>query len=94
MADELVKQECDSAVALAVSSRLPTSVAQVQAQMRACGVQTGTGAGFLRVLQFFLPIIPPTAPNSTSPIINRGWYNRPNSGRRTKWTQSQPTPVN
>jgi hypothetical protein len=23
-------------------------------------------------------------------IIIWGWYNRPNSGRRTKWTQSQP----
>jgi hypothetical protein len=25
-------------------------------------------------------------------IIIRGWYNRPVSGRRTKWTQSHPTP--
>jgi hypothetical protein len=46
--------------------------------------------GFLRVLRFPLPIIPPTAPHSAS--IIRGWYNRPVSGRRTKWTQSHPTP--
>jgi hypothetical protein len=47
---------------------------------------------FLRVLRFPLPIlIPPTAPHSS---IIRGWYNRPNSGRRTKWTQSHHTPRN
>jgi hypothetical protein len=52
----------------------------------------GTVEGFLRVLLFPLTIlIPPTAPHSSS--IIRGWYNRPISGRRTKWTQSQPTPT-
>jgi hypothetical protein len=75
-----------------VSRRLPTAAAQVRAQVRSrgiCGGQSGTGAGFLRVLLFPLPIlIPPTAPHS-SPIV-RGWYNRPVSGRRTKWTQSHP----
>jgi hypothetical protein len=51
------------------------------------------GAGFLRVLRFPLPIlIPLTAPHSWS--IIRGWYNRPLSGRRTKWTQSHPIPRN
>jgi hypothetical protein len=59
-----------------------------------CGGQSGTGVGFLRVLRFPLPIlIPPTAPHSLSSII-RGWYSRPISGRRTKWTQSHPTPRN
>jgi hypothetical protein len=29
---------------------------------------------------------------SPSPFIIRGWYSRPNSGRRTKWTQSHLTP--
>jgi hypothetical protein len=49
---------------------------------------------FLLVLRFPLPIlIPPTAPHSSSSII-RGWYNRQISGRRTKWTQSHPTPRN
>jgi hypothetical protein len=42
-----------------------------------CGGQSGTGAGFLRVLRFPLPIfIPPIAPQSPSSII-WGWYNRP-----------------
>jgi hypothetical protein len=85
----------DRAIAQAVSRRLPTSAARVPAQVRSCGIcggQSGTGAHFLRVLRFPLPIlIPPTAPHSSSSII-RGWYNRPNSGRRTKRTQSHPTP--
>jgi hypothetical protein len=41
------------------------------------------------VLRFPLPIlIPATAPHSASSVI-RGWYNRPNSGRRT---HSHPPP--
>jgi hypothetical protein len=52
-----------------------------------CGGQSGTGAGCLRVLRLPLPIlIPPIAPHSSSTI--RSWYNRPVSGRRTKWTVS------
>jgi hypothetical protein len=40
-----------------------------------CGGQNGTGARFVRVLRFPLPIlIPPNAPYSS---IIRGWYNRP-----------------
>jgi hypothetical protein len=35
----------------------------------------------------------PTTPHSSSSII-QGCYNRPISGRRTKWTQSHPTPRN
>jgi hypothetical protein len=68
------------AIAQAVSHQLPTAAARVQAQFRLCEIcdgQSGTGAGFLRALQFPLPIlIPPTAPHSLSYII-RGWYNRP-----------------
>jgi hypothetical protein len=38
-----------------------------------------------------LPIrIPPIAPQSSSSSIIWGWYNYPNSGRSTKWTQSHP----
>jgi hypothetical protein len=87
------------AIPQAVSLRLPTAAAQVRAQVRKCeicGGQSGTGAAFLQVLRFPLPLlIPPTAPHSSSSVI-RGWYNRPISGRRSKWTrcQSHPTPRN
>jgi hypothetical protein len=81
-------------IAQAVSRRLPTAAARVRPQVRSCGNcggQSGTGGGFLRVLRFPLPVlIPPTTPHSSSSII-RGWYSRPVSGRRTKWTQSHPT---
>jgi hypothetical protein len=84
-------------IAQAVSRRLPTAATRVRAQVRSCricGEQSGTRAGFLRVLRFPQPIlIPPTAPHSSSSVI-RGWCNRPISGRRTKWTQSHPTPRN
>jgi hypothetical protein len=46
-------------IAQAVSHWLPTAVAQVQAQVWSCGIcggQNGARAGFLRVLQFPLPI--------------------------------------
>jgi hypothetical protein len=60
-----------------------------------CGGQNGAGAGFLRVLRLPLPIlIPPTASHT---FITRGWYNRPNSGRHAKCTESHwshPTPRN
>jgi hypothetical protein len=75
-----------SAIAQAVSRRLPTADVRVRAQVRSCeisGGQSGTGAGFLRVLRFPLPIfIPPIAPHSQSTI--RGWYSGPISGQRTK----------
>jgi hypothetical protein len=82
------------AIAQAVSRRRPTAAARVRAKVSSCGicgVQSGTGVGFLRVLRFPLPVlIPLTAPYSSS--IIRGWYNRPVSGRSTNWTQSHPTP--
>jgi hypothetical protein len=77
------------AIAQAVSHRLPIAAARVRAQVKSCGIcggQSGTGAGFLQVLRCSLTIlIPPTAPQLSSSII-RGWYHRPISGRRTKWT--------
>jgi hypothetical protein len=58
------------AIAQAVSHRLPTAAARVRAQFKLCGIcggQSGTEAGFLRVLRFPLPIlIPPSAPHSSS----------------------------
>jgi hypothetical protein len=80
------------AIAQAVNGWLPTVLAWVPARVRSygiCGGQSGTGADFLRVLQFPMPIrIPPIVPQS--PSIIRGWYNRPNSGHSTKWTQFHP----
>jgi hypothetical protein len=58
------------ALAQAVSRRLPTAAARVllRAACGVCGGQSGTGAGFLRVLRFPLPIIiPPISPLSLSP---------------------------
>jgi hypothetical protein len=57
-------------IAEAVSLRLPTAPAPVQARVWSsgiCGGQSGAGAGFLRVLRFPLPFIPPTSPSSHSP---------------------------
>jgi hypothetical protein len=52
-----------------VSRRLSTAAAWVPTRVTSCGicgVQSGTGAGFLRVLRFLLPIrIPPIAPQSS-----------------------------
>jgi hypothetical protein len=57
------------AVAQAVSCWLLTAAAhvQVQAACGVCGGQSGIGAGFLRVLRFPLPIIPPISPSSYLP---------------------------
>jgi hypothetical protein len=67
------------AIAQAVNRRLPTAAARVRAQVRSCGIcggQSGTRAGFLRVLRFPQPIrIPPTTPHASS--IIRVWYYRP-----------------
>jgi hypothetical protein len=56
-----------------------------------CGGQSGTGAGFLQVLLFPLPIIPPSAPYSSSSII-LGRSSRPNTGPRTHWTEFDHSP--
>jgi hypothetical protein len=48
------------AIAEAVSRRLPTAAARVRSQVRSSGifsVQSGSGAGFLLVLQFPLTIL-------------------------------------
>jgi hypothetical protein len=91
-----VSELVSRAIAHTVSSRFPTSAARVRAQVRSygvCGRRSGTGAGFLLVLRLPLStLIPPTAPHSSSSI--QVGYDRPVSGRLTKWTQSHRTPKN
>jgi hypothetical protein len=79
-------EQCGSCVRVclrlgqAVSRWLSTAAARVRARVWTygiCGGQSVTGAGFLRVLRFPLPIfIPPIAPQSPSSVIC-DWYNRP-----------------
>jgi hypothetical protein len=54
------------AVAQAVSRWPPTAAARVRVRAACgiCGGQSDTGAGFLRVLRFPLPITPPISPSS------------------------------
>jgi hypothetical protein len=50
------------AIAQAVSRLLPIATARFRARFRSCGIcggQSGTGAGFLRVVLFPLPIFIP-----------------------------------
>jgi hypothetical protein len=62
---EAVTMKVGRAVAQAVSRWLPTAArVRVRAACGVCGGQSGTGAGFLRVLLFPLPIIPPISPSS------------------------------
>jgi hypothetical protein len=72
----------------------PTTAAWVRARVWSCGIcggQSGTGAGFLRVLRFPLPIfIPPIAPQSSSSII-WGLYKRPEVA--TEPSGLSPTPL-
>jgi hypothetical protein len=58
-------REYGRAVAQAVRRWLPTAAARVRvrAACGVCGGQNCTGAGFLRVLRFPLPIIPPISPS-------------------------------
>jgi hypothetical protein len=62
----------------AVSRRVHTAAVRVRARVTSCGIcggQSGTEAGFVRVLRFSLPIfIPPISPQSLSSVV-WGWYN-------------------
>jgi hypothetical protein len=58
------------ATAEAVSRWLPTAAARVKSRVWSsgiCGGQSDVGAGFLRVLRFPLPFIPPNSPSSQLP---------------------------
>jgi hypothetical protein len=61
-----VYQNKGRAVAQAISRWLPTAAPRVliRAACGLCGEQNGIRAGFLRVLRFSLPIIPPISPSS------------------------------
>jgi hypothetical protein len=59
-------------IAQAVTRRLPTAAARVQAHVRSCGIcslQSGTGAGVLRVFSFSLLIRIPQITLQSSSII-------------------------
>jgi hypothetical protein len=62
----IIRHICGRAVAQEVRRWLPTAAARVRvrAGCGVCGGQSGTGAGFLRVFRFPLPIIPPISPLS------------------------------
>jgi hypothetical protein len=66
LCSEVLRWKQGHAIAQAVSRCLPTAAARVHVRA-ACGVhggRSGTGAGFVRVLRFPLPIIPPISPSS------------------------------
>jgi hypothetical protein len=80
----------DRAVAQAVSRWLPHAGGPDSPTDRACGVcggQSGTGAGFLRVL-----LANHHSTNFSTIIITKGWHNRPIGGRSAEWTQLDFTP--
>jgi hypothetical protein len=66
MDKEIVWLYVGRAVAKAVSRWIPTAAARVRvlAACGFCGEQSDIGAGFLLVLRFSLPIIPPISPLS------------------------------
>jgi hypothetical protein len=74
-------------IAQAVSRRVLTAEARLGTQVRLCGIcggQSGAEAGFRRVLRF----------SFHHHLLSGAGTDRPNSGRRTKWTQSHSTPRN
>jgi hypothetical protein len=89
-----LKVSAGRALAQVVSHRFPTAAARVRAQVTSCGIcggQSDTGACFLRVLLFPLPVTPPIDPHSSPSIIIRGLYSRPFSGLSNSGLVSTPT---
>jgi hypothetical protein len=61
--------DCGGAIALGISSWLPTATGLVRVQVRLCGIcggQNSAEAGFLRMLPISLSVIPLIAPYSSS----------------------------
>jgi hypothetical protein len=62
-------------VAKAASRRLPTAMDRVRATVKSCGIydgQSGTGAGFLRLLRIPLPLIQCTNCSTIIAIYHQG----------------------
>jgi hypothetical protein len=58
-----LKDRNDRTIAQTVSRRLPTAASRVRARVKKCGIcggQRGSGAGFLLMLRFSLPLIHPS----------------------------------
>jgi hypothetical protein len=85
---------CGRAVTQAVSSWISTAAARVRvrAACGVCGGQSGTGAGFLIVLRFPLPIIPPISPSSS---LGAGTMGLLVSAvpRESNWTPTTTIPI-
>jgi hypothetical protein len=82
----------DRAMTQAVSRLFSNAAARVPTQVRSCGicgVQSGTGVGFLRLLRFPLPILVPENVHYAYLILS--WCNRPVSDLSTKRSQSHST---
>jgi hypothetical protein len=65
----------DRAVARVLGGRLHTEAVRVRAQVKSCGTyggQSGTAAGFLRVLRFPLPLIHSTNCSTIITIYHPG----------------------
>jgi hypothetical protein len=71
---------------------LSTATARVRSRIRSCGIydrQSGTRAGFLRVLRFPLPSIPPTTSHSSSSWAGRIGKRRTDSENYLYWISLQ-----
>jgi hypothetical protein len=71
--------------------QLSTAAGWVRFQVR-CGICVGPSAMGVGFSPPNTSVSPANYHSSNcSILIIRGWYSRPNSGRRTKWTRSHPT---
>jgi hypothetical protein len=82
-----------AAIAQAISRRLPTAAARVRSQVTSVGFvvdKVALGQVFSEHFGFLCKFSFHRLLQNHCHIV-WGWYNRPNSGRPTKWTQSHPT---